>query len=160
MSLLAHWRNRAPRERLAIGAVLLIALAVLLFAFAWLPMERHRERLGAELPRLRASVAEMRAQAAEVKRLKAAPPRAEAKNPLPLAQLVSAGTLSQGLAGAKLTAVDGKRVRLAVDDVAWARLVEWIASAQALHGLSTESARVDALPAKGRVRAELVLVAP
>lgn len=160
MSLLANWQARAPKERVAIGLVLSIVLAVLLYAFAWLPMERHRERLTAELPRLRASVAEMRAQAAEVKRLKATPPRTDAKNPLPLAQLVSAGTLAQGLAGAKLTAIDGKRVRLAVDDVAWARLVEWIASAQALHGLSTESARVDALPATGRVRAELVLVAP
>jgi type II secretory pathway component PulM len=160
MSLLARWRSRSPRERLVSGAIGLAVLAAIVVAFLWLPLERQRARLGAQLPALRASVVEMRAQAGEVKRLKATPPRADARNPAPLAQLVSAGTLAQGLPGARLTPVDGKRVRLAVDDASWARLVEWVSAAQSLHGLTAESARVEALAAAGRVKAELVLVAP
>jgi len=161
MSLLARWRARPARERLAIATVGFVALALLFVAFAWLPLERHRARLAGSLPALRASVVEMRAQAEEVKRLKALPPRPQAaSNPAPLASLLSAGTLAQGLPGARLSAVDGKRVRLAVDDASWARLVEWMSSAQSLHGLSTETARVEALATAGRVRAELVMVAP
>lgn len=160
MSLASAWRARSPRERLVIAIVGFAVLALLVVVFAWLPLERHRARLATELPALRASVVEMRAQSEEVKRLKATPPRPQAANPAPLASLLSAGTLAQGLPGARLTPVDGKRVRLVVDDASWARLVEWIAAAQSLHGLAAESASVEALASVGRVRAELVLVAP
>mgnify|MGYP000394336978 CR=1 FL=1 len=160
MSLAARWRARSPRERLVIGLVAFVAIAALLVAFAWLPLERHRARLIADLPALRASVAEMRLQAEQAVRLKAMPPRTDAANPVPLAQLLSAGTLAQGLPGARLAPLDGKRVRLVVDDASWARLVEWISAAQSLHGLTAESARVEALATAGRVKADLVLVAP
>jgi type II secretory pathway component PulM len=160
MSLASTWRARSPRERLVFAVAGFAALALLAVAFVWLPLERHRLRLATELPALRASVVEMRAQAQEVQRLKGMPPRVEAANPAPLASLLSAGTLAQGLPGARLSSVDGKRVRLVVDDASWARLVEWIAAAQSLHGLVTESASVEALASAGRVRAELVLVAP
>ena len=160
MSLVARWRGRSPRERLALGTIVLVVLAAIAYAFLWLPMERHRARLGAELPALRASVVQMRAQAEDVKRLKATPPRTQAANPAPLVSLLSAGTLAQGLPGARLAPVDGKRVRLAVDDASWPRLVEWVSAAQSLHGLVAERATVEALPAAGRVKAELVLVAP
>jgi len=160
MSLLAQWRGRSPRERLVIGAVGLVVLAAIAWAFLWLPMDRHRARLETELPALRASVVQMRAQAVEVKRLKATTPRTQAANPAPLASLLSAGTLAQGLPGARLAPVDGKRVRLAVDDASWPRLVEWVSAAQSLHGLTAEAATVEALPAAGRVKAELVLAAP
>ena len=160
MSLLAQWRGRSPRERLVIGAVGLVVLAAIAWAFLWLPMDRHRARLETELPALRASVVQMRAQAAEVKRLKATTPRTQAANPAPLASLLSAGTLAQGLPGARLAPVDGKRVRLAVDDASWPRLVEWVSAAQSLHGLTAEAATVEALPTAGRVKAEFVLAAP
>lgn len=159
MNAPAFWTRRSPGERTVMAAVVAVVVLALGYAFAWLPMERHRERLAAELPALRASVAGMRAQAADVKRLKAMPARSAA-SPVPLASLLSAGTLAQGLPGAKLSAVDGKRVRLTVEDVPWARLVEWIAGAQSLHGLAAESATVEALAVPGRVRADLVLVAP
>ncbi len=160
MSLLAQWRSRSSQERLVMGTVGFLAAAALVVAFAWLPLERHRARLAADLPALRASVVEMRAQAAEVKRLKATPPRTDARNPVPLAQLLSAGTLAQGLPGARLTPLGGKQVRLVVDDASWARLVEWVSGAQSLHGLTTESATVEALAAPGRVKADLVMAAP
>jgi len=160
MSLLAQWRGRSPRERLVLGGVGLVVLAAVLYAFAWLPLERHRARLQAELPLLRASVVQMRAQAGEVKRLKTMPPREQSANPAPLASLLSAGTLAQGLPGARLAPVDGRRVRLTVDDASWPRLVEWVSAAQSLHGLAAESATVEALPAAGRVKADLVMVAP
>jgi general secretion pathway protein M len=156
MNAPALWTARSPRERRLLawagGAVILLLLAV----FAWLPLERARTRLSAEIPALRASVAEMRAQADEVKVLRALPARAAA----PLATLVASGTLTQGLAGARLTALDAKRVRLALDDASWTRLVEWLASVNAAHGLAVEEATIEALPLAGRVRAALVLAAP
>lgn len=155
----AIWSARSAGERRVLASAAALAAAALVVAFAWLPLERSRARLTAELPALRASAAEMQAQAGEVKRLRALPVRGSSGT-TPLATLIASGTLTQGLPGARLSALDGKRLRLAVDDAAWARLVEWIAAAQSLHGLVVDAATVEALAATGRVRADLVLVAP
>ena len=156
MNAPAFWSARSPRDRAILAAAGAAAALLLLVAFAWLPLERARTRIAAELPQLRASVAEMRAQAAETKELRALP----AREAMPLPTLVASGTLAQGLPGARLTALDARRVRVAVDDASWTRLVEWLASATAAHGLAVDEATVEALPSAGRVRASLVLAAP
>ena len=154
----AWWVARSARERAVIGWAGAAIAVLLVFVLAWLPLERARGRIAAELPALRASAAEMRAQAAEVQALRALPPRGEAS--VPLATLVAAGNLTQGLPGARVTLLDGKRARLAVDDASWTRLVEWLAATQATHGLAVAEAKVEALAAAGRVRGEFVLAAP
>lgn len=148
--LSTYWLSRSERERtlwLAVGAIVALALAV---TFAWLPLERSRTRLEAELPRLRASLETMQRQAAEVKRLRALPPAGNLKAPVSaLAATPAPGT--------QVTPLDANRVRLGGDDVAFTALIVWIAAAQASHGLRVESARVDALPAPGRVKADIVM---
>jgi general secretion pathway protein M len=155
----AFWTARSARERAVLAWGALACAALLLVALVWLPVERSRARLAADLPALRASVVEMRAQAEDAKRLRALPARSATVSP-PLSTLLAAGTLTQGLPGARLSALDGKRLRLAVDDASWTRLAEWISAAQSLHGLVVETATVEALAGAGRVRADLVLVAP
>lgn len=157
MNAPGFWTARSPRERAILAAVAAIAAIVLFFALAWLPLERSRTRIAASLPGLRASVAEMRVQADEARALRAMPAAASAT---PLATLVSSGALAQGLPGARVSALDARRVQLSVDDASWTRLVEWIAATNAAHGLAVDEATVEALPATGRVRASFVLAAP
>jgi type II secretory pathway component PulM len=57
----------------------------------------------------------------------------------------------------QLSVPDDKHVRLAGDDIAFGALLDWLATAQAAHGLRVESARIEALPTAGRVRAQLTL---
>lgn len=154
----AWWIARSPQERAITGWAGTTIAVLLVIVFAWLPLERSRGRIAAELPALRASTAQMRAQAAEVQALRALPPRGEAT--VPLATLVAAGNLTQGLPGARVTVLDSKRARLAVDDASWTRLVEWLAATQSTHGLAVVEAKVEALAAVGRVRGEFVLAAP
>lgn len=160
MNALSTWwsaRSQAERRILSIGGAL---AAMLVFAaFVWLPLERARARLAAELPGLGASVAQMRAQAEQVKALRALPVRSGAAN-VPLATLVASGTLAQGIPDARVATLDARRLKLTAGDVGWARLLEWISGVQAAHGLAVDAASIDALPSPGRVRAELVLVAP
>ncbi|QJR15767.1 type II secretion system protein GspM [Usitatibacter palustris] len=147
--------NLRERKVLQIGA---IAAAILLFiAFAWIPMERARARLAAELPRLEASVQSMERAAAEVQRLRAMPAPKGPTVATPLASLVASGVLTRDLPGAQVSLADERRVRVNGGDLAYGALLEAIASAQAAHGLRVESARIEKLPAAGRVRAELVL---
>ena len=147
------WNARSDRERrVATIAVALLAL-LLVATLVWLPLERSRTRLAAELPRLRASIAGLQRDADEVKRLRALP----AATPVASAPLASLATNSGGLPGAQMAVIDAKRVRLTGADVGFGALLEWLRNAQATHGMRVESARLDALPAPGRVRAELVL---
>ncbi len=151
------WEQRTPRERavLAAGAGALALLLVL--ALVWLPLERARTRLARELPVLRASVATLQRQADEVQRLRALPAVA-GESAGPLATLAAGG--ASGLPGAQLAVLDGRHVRVAGSDVGFAPLLEWLASAQAAHGLHVETARIDALPATGRVRVDITLARP
>lgn len=147
------WSSRSERERKALSVGAALAGFLLLIAFVVLPIERSRERLAQELPRLRASIASLQRDADEVKRLRALPAAASGASS-PLASLASnAG----GLPGARINVIDDKRVRVTGNDVAFGVLLEWLGAAQATHGMRVESARLEALPSPGRVRAELVL---
>jgi type II secretory pathway component PulM len=154
MSAITHaWHARNRRERRVLGTAGALAALALVVALVWLPLERSRSRLAGELPRLRASIAALERDAEEVRRLRAAPAVAPAAG-TPLATLATNGG---GLAGATMQVLDERRVRLAGADVSFAALLEWLRNAQATHGMRVESARLDALPAAGRVRAEIFL---
>lgn len=156
------WNERSEGERRALGLLAAVAAIALLAAFAWLPMERARARLARDLPALRASIALLERDAAEVARLRAMPV------PAPTASSATAGpqslaalaTNGGGLAGAQIAVLDAKRVRVSGPDIGWQALLEWLGSAEATHAMRVESARLDALAAPGRVRAELVLSRP
>jgi general secretion pathway protein M len=155
MSAASYWQTRAPRERraMAIGAGAIVL--ALLVALVWLPLERKRNRLLAELPALRASIASLEDDAGEVRRLRALPPVAQARN-TPLAELAA----NASLPGAQVSLLDAKRVKVSGADVGFAALLEWLADAEGAHGVHVEAARLEALPAAGRVRAELTLARP
>jgi general secretion pathway protein M len=152
------WRERSPRERAVLGAVGALAAFALLVAFAWLPLERTRSSLQRQLPGLRASLATLERQAEEVRRLRALPAVAAAQAE-PLVSVVTAGG-GRTLPGAQLTVLDGKTLGVQASDVAFGTLLEWLASVQASQGLRVREARLEALPAAGRVRGELKLQRP
>jgi general secretion pathway protein M len=158
-SLLAQWRLRSGADRARIAAIAALVALVLLVALVWLPIERARAQLASDLPGLRATTATMKRQADQVALLRAAPLRSSAAAQ-PLAGLAGNGSLAQALPGAQVTALDERRLRVAADDVAWGALLDWIANAQALHGLDVSNARVEALAMPGRVKADLTLERP
>jgi len=156
MSLANLWYSRPLRERSALTAGLVILGFMLLVGLVWVPLERTRTRLNAELPALRASVVALQRDADEVKRLRAMPATMPA-NPAPLAPLIAANAWARQLPGVQLSVPDEKHVRISGADIGFSALLEWLATAQAAHGLRVESARIEALAAPGRVRAELTL---
>lgn len=154
MSALAdYWRSRPGPERRIWAMLLLLVAGALLVAFVWLPLERSRARLAAEIPSVRASIDSMQRQAGEAKRLRALPPAATTQAPL---SALTAGTAT----GLQVATLDAKRVRASAADVAFNTLVEWIIAAQASHGVHVETAHLERLAAPGRVKAELVLARP
>ncbi len=147
------WRERTPRERTVLAAGAAAAAIALAFALGWLPLARAHARLERELPALRASVAVLERQADEVRRLRAMPPPGAGAGAAPVATAESGAP-----AGARVTVLDAGRVRLTGDDVALAALLAWLTGEAAQRGLHVERARLDALPARGRVRVDITLV--
>ena len=156
MRLVEYWQSRPERERSFLTAGAVVVAIMLVAALVWLPLERSRTRLNADLPALRASVDELSRDAAEAKRLRAMAPTVPA-NPTPLATVLTSNAWARELPGVQLSVPDNKHVKLVAADVSFTALLDWLVTAQAAHGLSVESARIDALPAQGRVRAELML---
>ena len=147
------WDERSPRERAAIAWGAALLLTALTIAVVWLPLERTRTRLAAELPALRGSIAALERDAAEAKRLRGLPAAA----PLSGTPLASLASNAGGLPGAQIAVLDERRVRVSGADVSYAALLEWLRGAAATHGMRVESARLEALPPAGRVRAEITL---
>lgn len=156
MSVSTLWQSRSVRERSLITAGLTVLAVMLAVALVWLPLERARVRLASELPQLRAAVLALQRDADEVNRLRALPATIPA-NPAPLAPLIAANTWARDLPGVQLSVPDERHVKLSGSDIGFTALLDWLATAQAAHGLRVESARIEALPAPGRVRAELTL---
>ena len=156
MNAITHaWQARSRSERRTLALIGGVVALLLVIGLVWLPLERTRARLAAEMPVLRGSLDALQRDADEVKRLRALPAAGSAGSVAsPLATLATNGG---GLAGAQMAVLDDKRVRLTGADVSFAGLLEWLRNAQATHGMRVDSARLDALPAPGRVRAELVL---
>jgi len=142
--------NRSPGERAVVFAIGTIAAIALLLTFVWIPLERTRSRLRAELPALRASMAALEREGDEAKRLRAMPPVSRSTSE-PI------GTSTKPLAGAQVTVIDPKTISVTSSDLAFGTLLEWLASTQSAQGLRVESARIEALGMPGRVRADLRL---
>jgi len=155
MSAPLAWQRLSARERSIVRAGAAAIAGLLFVAFAWVPLERARVRLEAELPRLRAEVVMLERDAGEARRLRAMPAAAGDARAQPLASLAAGGLTAPP--GARLTQAGDRNLRLAGEDVGFAQLLEWLAGAEAAHGLRVESARLEALPAPGRVRADLTL---
>ena len=69
MSLVQSWRDRPERERRAIAIGAAALGAILVIGLVWVPLERARTRLSAELPALRASIAILRGQNGNFRKL-------------------------------------------------------------------------------------------
>ena len=136
--------------------ILVVAALLSVLVVFWVQAERSRARLAKELPRLRASIAALEHEAQEVTRLRATPAGTTA-GPATRSPLASLATDAGGVPGARITVLDERRVRFASDDVAFGALLDWLRLAQRSHAMRVESARIDALAAAGRVKAELVL---
>ena len=155
-TLAEAWRARPERERSFLAAGALVIGVMLYVALVWLPLERTRARLAADLPVLRASITALERDSVEVKRLRTTPSSIP-QHRAPLASLMAANAWGRELPGVQVTVPDEKHVKLSGADMPFTALLDWLATAQAAHGLRVESARIEALPATGRVRADLTL---
>lgn len=155
--LLAAWRKRSPRDRQIISVIAVPSLALILYAYIWLPMNNTRTRLRTELPQLHAQALQMEQDAKEVAHLKALPSRTKG---LPLIDIVNQSADRNGIKNDQMqvTSLSAERTQVTLDKVAFDDWIKWAANISTQEGLRIESARINATDTSGVVKISAVFV--
>lgn len=151
------WRQLAPRERRLIswgGAGLLAALC---YAYLWQPLSAEHVKLRASLPQLRADAEIMTAQAEEATRLRQNARTALSGPALQAAILQAANEAGMDGKSVQITLLDGHRVNLGIQGVAFDSWASLTARLQSEKNIRLESCSIDAMPEAGMVRVQAVM---
>lgn len=156
-ALIQFWRSRAPRERLILaGGTALLALA-LLYAYAWLPIQRELAQLRQTLPQLRLQARQLAQDADEVARLHTQPSPNQGGGPL--AAVVAQRALASGLREriGSITPQGAGQVRVILPQVAFNDWITLLGGLQTDHRVRVDSTRIQASDEAGMVSVEAVL---
>jgi general secretion pathway protein M len=149
-----RWSALGQRERIIVGVGAGLLVAALLFAYAWLPIQRARNDLTARVPELRARLAVMKRDAGEIARLRSLPATSPGA-----AQQLDAQALRATFSGNQVivTALDGRRFKLAIAETSYGTWIDELNRLGAASSAHVEEAAITALPQPGRVKIEAIL---
>lgn len=158
----AWWLGLSAREQKVLGIGAALAALLLLYALAWLPLERARAALRLQVAAAEANLDWMRAAAPEVQRLRAgssggAEPAVQDRRSL-LAR-VDAGAREAGL-GPSLLRVEPSgegQVRLSLQQAGFDPLVAWLEELSRRGGARVTELNVQSTGASGQVDARIAL---
>ncbi len=159
MNPVSWFRERAPRERLALSAGAVVVLVLVVYGWIWLPLTADTARLRLSVPPLRKEAVQLAADAAEATRLAAAPKPllvGEALGPA-VEQTISAAGLKDRL---QVLPLDGSRVQLSTEGVGFNEWINLLATLQQSRNARVESARVEPQPGSALVKVQAVLARP
>jgi len=150
------WQSRAPRERVVI-AVLAVLAGVASYVWLVQAADRAHTRLRASVPALRAQAARLEQQAGDLERLRSAPPAAASKTDLRTLVQAQAGAAGLSRALVRIDAPDANQVVVVFGAVAFADWLNWVAGLTAQQ-VRLEVCRVEALSTPGLVSVTATLV--
>lgn len=139
----AHWQQRLPRDRLAIGAGMLLLAVSMVYAYAWLPLARDRIDLSQSAPRLRAELLQMRNSAAEVARLQSAARPTVVELRTAIEQAAQTHGIRKAIS--KIDSEGAGRVQVRLPAVRASEWFAWAARLQSELGIRVETVRMEAL---------------
>ena len=150
------WQSRAPRERVVIAVLAVLAGAA---SYVWLvqSVDQAHTRLRASVPALRAQAARLEQQAAELERLRSAPPASVSQTDLRTLVQALAGAAGLSRALVRIDAPDADQVVVVFGAVAFADWLNWVASLK-LQQVRLDTCRVEALSTPGLVSVTATLV--
>lgn len=119
------WAERNARERMILSVGGIVLLVLVLYAWAYQPIEQSRAQLVQRLPRLRAELMLMRVQVAEIERLRAHPGEAATGT---LEQRIKSSAAAFGLAEGftQFTALDKNRIQLTTQPLPPGTWIDWL----------------------------------
>jgi len=154
--VLNYWRGLGARERAVLAAGGIVATVLLAYGLVWAPLQRNLNELRASVPKEYEQLQWMRAQAARVKILRSSAPAMQSNGILSFVEQ-SAQSYNIRPYIKRNELVGTNSARLAIDEVPFNSLVEWLANLQKQGGVRIENADFESLPAPGLVNARLLL---
>jgi general secretion pathway protein M len=155
----AWWLGLSARDQriLQVGGVL--ALLLLVYALAWLPLQRSRDALRVQAAAVDASLRWMQAAAPEVARLRGQGAGQGPRDGRSLLARVDAGARAAGLGGALLRVepVAEGQVRLVFQQVGFDPLMAWLEDFARSDGARVSEFNVQSTGATGQVDARIGL---
>jgi len=154
--LRALWQSRAPRERVVIAVLAVVACVA---SYVWLVQsaDQAHTRLRASVPALRAQAARLEQQAAELGHLRAAPAASVSNTDLRALVQAQAGAAGLSRALVRIDAPDADQVVVVFGAVAFADWLNWIAGLKSQQ-VRLDACRVEALSTPGLVSVTATLV--
>lgn len=153
------WLGLSERDRRVLGIGGALAAMLLLYALAWLPLDRARESLRLQAAATDASLRWMQAAAPEVQRLRTGGAGSTTPDSRSLLARVDAGARAAGLGGALLRVepvADGQ-VRLVFQQAGFDPLMSWLESFARSDGVRVTELNVQSTGATGQVDARIGL---
>lgn len=161
-ALTTWWQARDARERrvLSIGAFAMAAM--LLWAFAWKPLDDARATLAESNGRLAADVASMRVAAAELSGSRPGDDPARERAGRSLLAVADAGIREIGLGGSlkRIEPAGDGRVRLRLEAVSFDPLAAWLEGLSIAQGIRVAEMAATRTEHAGTVDVQLVLEDP
>lgn len=147
------WNTRNARERTILALAGLLVLLCLIYAIFFAPALNGRIQQSKDLPTLRQQEALLQALSKQASALN----NAAAAAPAPIsAESIAASLVSRGMKPQSLAVTDDL-VRVQLNPVSFAGLVDWIDERQKTSGLTVLDASFVALPQNDMVNATLTL---
>jgi general secretion pathway protein M len=156
---LLWFKQRAPRERLALAAGAAAVIALIVYGWIWLPLAADTARLRMSVPPLRAQANQLIADAVEARKLAASPKPQSAGDALStgVEQTILAAGLKDRL---RLQPLDAGRVQISADSIGFNEWINLLATLQQSRNARVESARVEPQPGSQLVKVQAVLSRP
>jgi len=149
----AFWNELDARERnMLASAGVFIALTLLYLVFLD-PAISGRQKLQTQIPILRQQVAEISALSGQ--QMKLAASLSQIVEPV-TKEIVEASLAARGIKAQSLSVTDDI-VRIQVQTVAYANVMDWLLESQRASRLTVEEAKMTALPESGQVSVVLML---
>lgn len=160
--LTTWWQSRDARERRVLTTGAVVVGLMLLWAFAWKPLDDARHALIESNARLSGDLATMRVAAADLGGRPADGDAARARAGRSLLAMADAGIREIGLhGGLKRIEPDGDgRVRLRLEGIAFDPLAGWLEALAADHGVRVSELAATRTAYAGQVDVQLVLEDP
>ncbi len=147
------WNERDERERKMLSYAAIVIVLALLYLIFLDPAISGRQKLQTQIPILRQQVAEMSALSGQ--QIKLAASLSQIVEPV-TKELVEASLSARGIKAQSLSVTDDI-VRIQVQSVAYANMMDWLLESQRASRLTVEEAKVVALPENGQVSVVLML---
>ncbi len=143
-AILEYWQSRNPRERVILASVAGVALAAIVYAYAWMPIAEERAQLRKSLPELQTKATKFNSHADEAERLTG---QTASRGNVNVMSVIEATAKARNLRDkfSAVSAIDANHVRVVAASIAFDDWLGWTKELQA-QGIRIDSAQINTAP--------------